>query len=362
MHAVAAIGVNSRALWYLTRGTGLVAILLLTVSLVLGVTQAVRYVRPGLPQLVLSGLHRNTSLIAVALVIVHVVTAVLDTFAPINVADAIIPFIGTYRPLWLGLGALAFDLMVVLIVTSLLRERLGLRAWRLVHWTGYACWPVALAHGLGTGTDTKVGWVTFLYVLCALAVVSAIGWRAATDWSPVNAGRRSAALVATGATAIGLVVFTVVGPLRSGWARRSGTPVALLGGARTTAAGQSAPSATLTAPFSASFAGSLTKAGPDPNGADSLTIAGPLSGQVSGQLRIVLKGTASHDGGISLSAGTVAIGPSSAPDALTGAVTSLDGSRVHATVSGSGQRMDLEIQLRLDGDRPSVTGTVEATS
>ena len=70
-----------------------------------------------------------------------------------RLVDVVVPFVGAYRPFWLGLGALALDLLAALIVTSLLRARIGLRAWRAVHWVAYACWPVALVHGLGTGSD-----------------------------------------------------------------------------------------------------------------------------------------------------------------------------------------------------------------
>ena len=90
----------------------------------------------------------------------------LDSFAPIRLIDAVIPFASTYRPLWLGLGALSFDLLIALVVTSLVRRRLGYRAWRTIHWLAYASWPVAVFHGLGTGSDTKVWWMLALTAAC----------------------------------------------------------------------------------------------------------------------------------------------------------------------------------------------------
>ena len=108
----------------------------------------------------------------------------VDGFAPIGWLDAVVPFHSPYRPLWLGLGAVATDLLIALVVTSLLRGRIGYRAWRAVHWTAYACWPVALVHGLGTGTDTKLGWVLVLYLGSLLAVVAAVWWRLAEAWRP----------------------------------------------------------------------------------------------------------------------------------------------------------------------------------
>src|SRR4029077_18087593 len=104
---------------------------------------------------------------------VHVATSVLDKFAPIKLIDAVIPFASSYRPLWLGLGALSFDLMVALVVTSLLRRRLGYRPWRAIHWIAYASWPVAVLHGLGTGSDVKSWWELGVTIACVAAVVIA---------------------------------------------------------------------------------------------------------------------------------------------------------------------------------------------
>jgi len=150
-----AIALNSTTpLWYTTRATGLVAMVLLTLSMVFGLLSSVGYQRPGLPRFVTVGLHRNASLLALAFTAAHVITTVIDSYVHIPVQDAFIPFISSYRPLWLGLGAVASDLLLALTITSLLRSRMGLRTWRAVHWTAYACWPIALLHGLGTGTDT----------------------------------------------------------------------------------------------------------------------------------------------------------------------------------------------------------------
>lgn len=220
---------NPRALWYLTRGTGLVLLVLLTLTVALGVAQLARYARPGLPRFVIAGLHRNASLLAVALLVVHILTAVADPYVPIRLVDAVIPFIGRYRPFWLGLGALAFDLVIALVVTSLLRERIGHRLWRAVHWGAYACWPAAVVHGLGTGTDARLGWVQLLYVLCAVAVLAALAWRLTSRWTSAPTGRRLT--VALGAAVLVAIVaaWTAQGPLHSGWARRAAAASSAVG-------------------------------------------------------------------------------------------------------------------------------------
>jgi sulfoxide reductase heme-binding subunit YedZ len=169
----------SEALWYLGRGTGTVSLVLLTVVVVLGVGS--RSGRPafGLPRFAVTAVHRNASLLAVGLLAVHVTTLLLDPYAQLRLVDVVLPFGGAYRPLWLGLGTLAADLILVLVATSLLRHRLGLRTWRAVHWTAYAAWPLAVLHALGNGSDTGSWWLRATAVACVAAALAAVVWRSA---------------------------------------------------------------------------------------------------------------------------------------------------------------------------------------
>ncbi len=146
-------------LWYLNRSTGLVVLALLTVTAVLGVLATARGGRL-LPRFVGQVLHRNLALWSVLLLVLHVTTAVVDSYVDIRWWQAVVPWVGaTYLPLWLGLGTVAFDLIVLIVVTSLLRARMRHRSWRLVHLLSYAAWGVAVGHGLGIGTDLRQpGW------------------------------------------------------------------------------------------------------------------------------------------------------------------------------------------------------------
>src|SRR5947209_17837001 len=90
------------ALWYLTRGTGTIALLLLTLSVVLGVANVRRLQTDAMPRFVWDAVHRNASLLAVAFVVVHIATSLLDGFAPISLLDVVIPFKSAYRPIWVG--------------------------------------------------------------------------------------------------------------------------------------------------------------------------------------------------------------------------------------------------------------------
>ncbi len=163
-----------QALWYASRGTGLVSLLLVTAATVVGILSSSRVATPRWPRSVVASLHRNLSLLTLVLLAVHISTAIIDPYAGIRWLDAVVPFFSVYQPFWLGLGAVALDLMLAVIVTSLLRTRLSLSTWRAVHLTSYAMWPLVLLHGLGNGgTDRHQLWVLSLYVGCALAVVAA---------------------------------------------------------------------------------------------------------------------------------------------------------------------------------------------
>lgn len=351
--------VNSRALWYLTRGTGIVCLLLLTASVVLGILEVKRWASPRWPRFVTAGLHKNISLLVVAFVAIHVVTTVVDGFAPIRWLDVIVPFASKYRPIWLGFGALAVDLLIALVVTSLLRLRLGPVAWRAVHWLSYLCWPVALVHSLGTGTDARHGWVLCLALGCLVVVVGSVWWRlgaAAGEWT----GVRTAAAVLSVAAPLAILTWFVAGPLRPGWAARAGTPAALLG---TAAARPAAAAPNLTPPFSATLTGTVVETNPDATGSVTVTIDGTLTGGASGHLHMVLQGPSDGQGGVQMTKSSVTLGPTAQSVAYRGQITQLDGTRVGAALTGAdGQPLNLSVSMQIDSGNPAVTGSVVATA
>lgn len=171
------LSLNGPGLWYATRAAGLVTLLMLTASVLLGVMTAGRFASERWPKFLTTGLHRNVSLLVLVFLALHVGTTLIDTYVSIPVTATFVPFVSSYKAFWLGLGAVAVDLLAALIATSLIRNRLGLRAWRRVHWLAYACWPAGLAHGLGMGTDRDTIWVFALTITCAAAVAAAATWR-----------------------------------------------------------------------------------------------------------------------------------------------------------------------------------------
>ncbi len=167
------------AFWYASRATGIVSLLLLTAVLVLGILVNRQGRLPGLPRFAVTDIHRNLSLLSVAFIAVHVVTAVLDSYVHIPLLSAVVPFDSGYERLWLGLGAISVDLMIAMIVTSLLRGRMNRVLWRAIHLLAYASWPLAFAHSIGASKDLQQGWLLLLAFGCALVAGAAVIWRLA---------------------------------------------------------------------------------------------------------------------------------------------------------------------------------------
>lgn len=356
-------------LWYLTRGSGVVSLLLLTTVVLLGVTSTFRWQSTRLPKFLVHGLHRNVTLLSLVFLAIHVVTAVADSYAPIRIVDVLVPFVGSYRPIWLGLGAVAFDLLLALVITSLLRARVGQRLWRSLHWLAYAAWPVAVVHGLGTGSDARAGWMELLTAACTIAVAGAVLFRVSGDFS-----RRPVLRLSAGAAALLLPVLGVVwaqsGPLHAGWAKRAGTPTALLrGGTQLTASSTSSAAPTTQAvvrraslaspPYRQSFTGTLTTS-QSSSGLVHVSIDAVATGSPTRNvLHVDLFGEPLEGGGVAMTASRVTFGPAGAPRAYGGHIVALDASRLAITLqTAAGDGMDLAVNLQINGS--SVSGVLRA--
>jgi Ferric reductase like transmembrane component len=357
--------------WYLARGTGAVALVLLTASVVLGILGSVRFTAaPRWPRFAVDAVHRDISLLVIVVLAIHIVTSVLDGFAPITLLDGLIPFLTPYRPLWMGLGTLAFDLLLAIAITSLVRRRLGYRTWRAVHWLAYVSWPVAVLHGLGTGSDVKQWWMLGLTVACIVAVLVAV-WTRIAHVSGEHAGLRAPATALAVITPLGLAIFTLAGPLQTGWARRAGTPESLLGSphpssssSSTSSSRSSSSSATgaalLTQPFNSSLSGTVNEQ--EAPGGAIVDLSLQVSGRVHGVLRIRLGGVPVGGSGLSMTGSQVDFAPAGASSALQGRIVSLQGEQFLARVTdGSGTVLDLRSQLQIDNSANTVTGTLSGS-
>jgi sulfoxide reductase heme-binding subunit YedZ len=341
---------STHLLWYTTRATGIVSLVLLTGTVALGIVGTARAASERWPRIVTAGLHKNLALTSAAMVGVHVVTTVLDPFAAIGLVSAVVPFSSAYRPFWLSLGTVAFDLLLAVLVTSLLRDRLSHRSWQAVHLLVYACWPIALWHGLGTGTDTKLPLVLVIDVACVVAVAAAVWWRLSLTEHPLG---RLTGMLALAVLPLLTAVFVFAGPLQPGWARRAGTPSAQLGTTVTTTSpggsGQSGPL------VNASFTGRLRVTSGPGDDKRTIRITGHTTAVPSEGFVLILHGTPSG-GGVALSDGTARIGQPGTSPVFSGPVVQLSGDQLVADVTGQAGQRRAEFVLTINGS--AVTGTV----
>jgi sulfoxide reductase heme-binding subunit YedZ len=191
---------SSTVFWYITRASGIVTMILLTVTMVLGLTTTSRARARNWPGFAHQELHRRFSMMAMIFLAIHVLTSILDTYVHIGWAAVVVPFTSPYSRFWVAMGTIALDLMAAVFVSSLLRSRIRPSVWRGIHWLAYGSWPLALAHTFGMGTDAGEGWVIALGTACIVSVLIAVLWRLR------RAAKRVATLTSAANSAAGLLV------------------------------------------------------------------------------------------------------------------------------------------------------------
>ncbi len=168
---------SDQILWFAARGAGIVSLLMLTASAAFGLITVTRFQAAGWPRFFNYEMHRRISLLSTAFLAVHVLAAIMDPYLKLGLAAALVPFASSWKPVPVALGVISLYLVVALIATSLLRQRLGQRAWRLVHWTAYLMWPLAFAHTLTAGSDAMAPWMLGIEALTLAIVAGAATWR-----------------------------------------------------------------------------------------------------------------------------------------------------------------------------------------
>jgi methionine sulfoxide reductase heme-binding subunit len=197
--------------WYAARAAGVTAYVLLTGVVVLGMTMASKRRFDRWPRFSLEDVHRFGGLLVGSFIAIHVVTVAVDAWLPFTLTSIVVPFVSRYRPLWVGSGIAAAELLVALAVTNHYRRRMPYAYWRRAHYLNLVVWTAATAHGLGSGTDRSAPWTLAIYAAASSAVAATATWRAAR-------GRlRGATVPAAGAAAVVAVLLVVglaTGPLR----------------------------------------------------------------------------------------------------------------------------------------------------
>jgi sulfoxide reductase heme-binding subunit YedZ len=216
--------------WYLIRATGIVAYLLLTAAVALGLGLAGRERIDRWPRFALTDIHRFVGLLVGLFVSLHLVTLAIDSFLPFSVGQIVVPFASSYRPLWTALGIVGAELLLALAITNRLRHHMPYRLWRLAHYLNFAVWAAATAHGIGAGSDSGAGWNILLYTTSVALVAGLVARRIARaqDSGAYRAGREL--LVGAGFAALvgGLLVTVPLGAQRAtagGKARTRAAPV-----------------------------------------------------------------------------------------------------------------------------------------
>ena len=348
--------------WDAARAGGFAAYVLLSAAVAVGLVLRNRWQTARWPRFVTNELHGYLSLLALIFVGIHVLAVLVDPFTRFGLVEVLVPLASHYRPLWMGLGVVALYLLLAVWATSRVRARLGIRAWRAIHYLSYGVYAAATVHGLGTGSDTRAFWAPLLYASSVLLVG---GLAARRLLVPANAGQRpQPALAALGAVAVaGVVVWTALGPLAPHWGARAGggpgkraTLAARVAPRRTSV--QNAASGTVATPFSASFAGRLTVRPPDESGHVTLRIDGALSGGTRDHLEIYLWGLPLENGGVQMQQSRVRMG--AATPLYQGQVVGLQGSRIVALVRSKAHRLRLAISLNVAGDG-RVSGSVRGS-
>jgi sulfoxide reductase heme-binding subunit YedZ len=174
---------STQILWFATRGAGVVTLILFSAVTCLGLLSVARAQSSWWPRFLTVELHRTLALLSVAFVAIHVATAVFDPFTHLGIAAALVPLASAYRPLPVAFGVVSVWLVGAVIVTSLLRERIGHRLWRAIHWTAYASWPLAVEHTLTAGSDAFSPWLLGVAALSVLAVGTSLLVRATSQGS-----------------------------------------------------------------------------------------------------------------------------------------------------------------------------------
>jgi DMSO/TMAO reductase YedYZ heme-binding membrane subunit len=347
--------------WDTARAGGLIAYVLVTTSVSLGLVLRNRWQSSRWPRLVTNELHGYVSLLALVFTAVHVVAVAVDPFTHFGLVAVLVPLTSHYRPIWMSLGIVGLYLLLAVWVSTRLRRRIGHRLWRQIHVLAFAVYGAATLHGLGTGTDARTAWAVALYAtsvglvgtLLAIRLLAPAGKGARRR--PLAAGAAAGAVVAATAWALG-------GPFAPGWSARAGGTTARAATAVSTGHVERvvppSPSAVVRAPFTAGYAARLTVEPTNDQGRITVRIDGALSGPTKDHLEILIHGIPLGDGGVAMEQSRVRMGTTT--PLYRGRITSLSDTRVVAALRSAHQRLRVDLTLRIGRDG-TVVGQVRGT-
>jgi sulfoxide reductase heme-binding subunit YedZ len=175
---------NSSVVWYFARSAGIVAYLLLSSSVLLGVLMAGK-AQFAWPKFAVEEVHRFLAILTGVFITLHGATLLLDTVVPTSLGQELVPFTSGYRPFAVGLGVCAMELVAAVGVSNALRARIPHRVWRKVHYLTLPGWLLASLHGVLAGTDRGDPW----FAAIAAGSFAAVAMAAWVRFSPGRASR-----------------------------------------------------------------------------------------------------------------------------------------------------------------------------
>lgn len=356
----------STVTWDVARTSGIVAYVLLSLSVALGLALSLRWQTRRWPRLITNEMHGFLTVLSLVFIAVHGLAVWIDPFMKFGWTEIVVPMMSHYRPLWVAFGIVAAYLCVAIWISTQLRPHIGYTWWRRLHTLTFAVYVLATIHGIGTGSDTQTPWALGLYAGSGLLVGGLLVYRLLT---PLGARRRAypnlAGLVAM--VMVGCALWTATGPARAGWNAIANN------GQGSGARGQIAAQTTTTtralhisSPFTASLQGTMTQGSPAADGTVTVRIATTLTDGTRRTLNVVMQGQPDDTGNLSVTATHVTLAPAGGTPAYQGTVTNLESvgalrlsALLNGTASGSnGLQLLIELRTAQNGQ---VSGVVQAT-
>lgn len=216
----------SAVTWDVARTGGIVAYILLTLSVVLGLALSMRWQRPQWPRLITNEMHTYLTLLSLVFIAVHVLAVWIDPFTRFSWRDVFIPFATSYHTVWMAAGIVGTYLMLAIWISSQLRSRIGYAWWRRLHTMTFVVYLFSTVHGLGIGTDSKQAWALTLYAGSILVIGALMIRRLLT---PIGTRGQSHPRLATltAAIVLGSLLWAITGPAHAGWSALANTLPAL---------------------------------------------------------------------------------------------------------------------------------------
>ena len=207
--------------WDVARAGGIVAYLLLTLSVALGLALSMRWQRPRWPRMLTNELHSFVTLLSLVFICIHILAVWLDPYTRFGWRDIFVPLATSYRPIWMAAGIVGLYLMLAVWLSSQLRAHINYTLWRRLHTLTFFVFLLSAVHGLATGSDTKQPWALELYAGSAILVGALLINRLLT---PIGAkGRPHVRLAAlTAAVVVAGALWALNGPLQVGWSAIAG--------------------------------------------------------------------------------------------------------------------------------------------